>query len=126
MNLKSIKNNLETNIKQGVIMVIGELKETISQQEKQNKKLLRDKNHLANKNKDLIKDNRMLYNTLTELLNNEININEIQTIYKKVKTILYNHKENQDTTNQLRQVKETTNNDYLFNIVLSLFEHKDY
>lgn len=107
-------------------MVIGELKETISQQEKQNKKLLRDKNHLANKNKDLIKDNRMLYNTLTELLNNEININEIQTIYKKVKTILYNHKENQDTTNQLRQVKETTNNDYLFNIVLSLFEHKDY
>lgn len=103
-------------------MAIGELKETISQQEKQINELLEKNNKIAIKNKELMRIDRAYYNFFMELLNNNIDFKEFQTLYNQIETIL----KGQDITKELKQTRYNTNNDYLFNFVMSLFEYKPF
>lgn len=86
-----------------------------------------DKNNaLAIKNKELKQIDRKQYNFLMDLLNNNIDFKEFQTLYNQIQTIFNKSIQGQDITKEFKQIKDNTNNDYLFNFVMSLFEYKPF
>ena len=107
-------------------MVIGELEYKIDKQSKEIKKLKKENDKLKALNNDLQQDNRVYYDTLTELLSNEINIKELQTIYNNIGNVLIQGAKGQDITSQIRQIKDNANNNKLFNIASFLYEYKPY
>lgn len=106
--------------------MIGELEYRIEQQDKEIKQLKKRNNKQNGLIKDLRQDNRLYYDTLYEILNNEINIKELQEIYIKVSDAFNNAANGQNVTRELRQIKDNADNDKLFNIAMSLFEYKPY
>ena len=106
-------------------MVIEELKHTIENQENQINKLTQRNNKINVLNKDLKKENRFLYNALKGIATNKINIKELQTIYYKIGNVLKVCKDNQEATNQIKEIKNNAD-DNLFNIAMSLYEYKPY
>lgn len=107
-------------------MVIGELEYKIDKQDKEIKKLKKKNDKLKALNNDLQQDNQLYYDTLYEILNNEINIKELQEIYIKVSDVFNNAANGQNVTRELRQIKDKADNDKLFYIASSLFEYKPY
>lgn len=107
-------------------MVVGELEYKIDKQDKEIKKLKKKNDKLKALNNDLQQDNRLYYDTLYEILNNEINIKELQEIYIKVSDVFNNAANGQNVTRELRQIKDNADNDKLFIIASSLFEYKPY
>lgn len=86
-----------------------------------------DKNNaLAIKNKELKQIDRQQYNFLMDLLNNNIDFKEFQTLYNQIQTIFNKSIQGQDITKEFKQIKDNTNNDYLFNFVMFLFEYKPF
>lgn len=106
--------------------MIGELEYRIEQQDKEIKQLKQRNNKQNVLIKDLRQDNRLYYDTLYEILNNEINIKELQEVYIKVSDVFNNAANGQNVTRELRQIKDKAENDKLFYIASSLFEYKPY
>ena len=106
--------------------MIGELEYRIEQQDKEIKQLKQRNNKQNVLIKDLRQDNRLYYDTLYEILNNEINIKELQEVYIKVSDVFNNAANGQNVTRELRQIKDKADNDKLFYIASSLFEYKPY
>lgn len=102
-------------------MVLGELEYKIEELEKEIN-LLKDSNcKLQVCNNDLTRQYEILLNLVNDLVNNELNFNEFQGTYFKMRTILNNNL-NKDITNELLEVKNQLGNNKLFRLCLLMLE----
>ena len=106
-------------------MVVGELEYQIKEQKKEIKQLNKENEFLINQNKDLKLLTNRLTNGLQEIIKNEIDINELRTIYNKIEYIINNSKQT-DITNHLKDIQQETNNNYLFLLAMYLFDNETH
>lgn len=77
-------------------------------------------NNLNNENNQLRGERFILNNAILKLINNEIDLNQLQEYYNKIKNVIDNKPENE--TEQLNQISQEINNKYAYGFILFLID----